>query len=59
MYILDISRTFFFVEMTFKINHKTAHTGGKLDVFWGFKLFFIIFLSMLLPLPRKIEPKYT
>ena len=52
MYILDISRSFFSLKWHLKLRTKTTHTGGKLGVFWGFKLFLIIFLSVFFPLPR-------
>ena len=52
MYILDISWSFFSLKWHLKLTTKTAHTGGKLGVFWGFKLFLIIFLSVLFPISR-------
>ena len=51
MYILDISLSFFSLKWHLKLTTKTAHTDGKLGVFWGFKLFLIIFLSVLFPIP--------
>ena len=41
MYILDISRSFFFFGMTFEINHKKQPTlVGNWVSFWGFNSFF-------------------
>ena len=48
----SISRGLFFTKWHLKLTTKTAHTGGKLGVFWGFRLFLIIFLSVLFPIPR-------
>ena len=36
VYILDISQSFFSFKWHLKLTtKKTAHTGGKLGVFWG------------------------
>ena len=56
---LDSSCTFsisrghsFSLKWHLKLTTKTAHTGGKLGVFRGVKLFMNIFLSVLFPIPR-------
>ena len=45
MYILDISRSFFFFELTFEINHKKKPTlVGNWVSFLGFNSFFLSYL---------------
>ena len=40
MYILDISRSFFFFEMTFEINHENSPHWWEIGCLLGVKLFF-------------------